>query len=440
MTSAEAPRSRWDLFRIRVFGRLRQGSGTWSWAFVAQGISSVTSLGLSLLAGRALGVSGLGVVFAGFTGYGMLLALHRALVSTPLISSSSRLDDAKRRIATRTAFTITLSGGLVCAGVSAAIGASVGGPVGDGLLAFSPWIMPAFAQELFRTSLFRDGRGRRAAGADIAWLATMVACAPFAAQIDAAWAVVAAWGLGSVVAASIGACWLRAVPMSPSVARTWFLRVAFPFGRWLALQEGSYVLGYYGLIVILTAILGVSGVGGLRAADSIFSPFTLLAPALMLVGLPATSRALGRSRESAVNLAAWISGATVFLTLAYAGFMLVAGPHILTSLYGGAFEPYGDLVVPLSVVQITLASGIGFAILLRAEQRGRANFVGGTSMTATSLVASTFLAHLAGVDGAVWGLAVGATVGSFLMIYFGIRGPRAKTVQSGTPQPTTTSV
>ncbi|MEI6271242.1 MAG: shikimate dehydrogenase, partial [Chloroflexota bacterium] len=47
-------------------------------------VINATSLGLSLIVGRTLGASGLGVAFAGFSAYVMLLALHRALVTIPL--------------------------------------------------------------------------------------------------------------------------------------------------------------------------------------------------------------------------------------------------------------------------------------------------------------------------------------------------------------------
>lgn len=436
--TSTAQRSRWALAGVTtLFDQVSRGSASWSWAFVTQVISSATSLGLSLLAGRALGAHGLGIVFAGFTMYLILLALHRALVITPLISSSSMLVEMERLLATRTAMTVTLTFGGLAAGLLALLGTAAGGPIGDSLLIFAPWLVPAFVQELLRSSLFRDGRSRQAATIQVAWLGTMVICAPLAIRIDEEWAVVGAWGLGSIVAALSAVAWMRAMPMPLSVSRAWFLRVAFPFARWLVLQEGSVAIGTYGLILILTAILGAAGLGGLRAADSIFVPFTLLAPAMILAGVPAVSRTLARSHESAVHLAARISGACVLVTLAYSGVMLVAGSRILTAVFGESFEPYGNLVVPMSIWQLALTGSIGFGILLLAEQRGRAILVVGISMSATSLVASSVFATLHGVRGAVWGLAVGGAVGSFLCVYFGLRAPRIKAAHAEQLQATT---
>jgi O-antigen/teichoic acid export membrane protein len=404
----------------RTLGRSRN----WSWAFIAMGLSSVTTLCLTLLAGRSLGASGLGVVYTGFMAYISLLALHRAVITTPLISDSSTLGEGERLVETRKALTATLAAGLALAAVTALLGAAIRGPIGLGLLVFAPWLVPAFVQELFRASLFRDGRGRQAAVMQIAWLATVVLCAPIAARIDSTWAVVSAWGAGSVVAAMLGVLWARGLPSRLPVAWAWFRSVALPFGRWLALQEGSFVIGFYGLVVILTAILGAADVGGLRAADSVFAPFTLLAPALMLAGLPAVSRSVAVSRAKALQLAAAISAFCVLLILAYSAVMFLAGDTVLPAVFGDDFEPYVHLVVPMSVWQIALGAGLGFAILLRAEQRGRAILVSGTAMLAASLLASPLLAAAAGVEGAVWGLGIGAAVGTVFSIYLALRPSR----------------
>jgi hypothetical protein len=377
-----------------------------------------------VLAGRSLGASGLGVVFAGWAAYLVLLAIHRALVINPLIATSSALPRPERRLATRAAVTATLTIGVVAALALAILGAAVGGTIGRALLVFAPWLVPAFAHELLRSALFRDGRGREATLVQATWLVTLLVCAPVAAGVDSVWAVVGAWGLGAAIAALSAAAAVRATPAPLSVMRTWFFEVAFPFGRWLALHEGALAVSLFGLVVILTGILGAAGVGGMRAADSIFAPFTLLGPALLLAALPPVSRVYARSHGSAVRLAIGVSVGSVFLTLIYSAVMLVAGSYLLTAFYGGSFEPYADLVVPMSAWQLVVAAGYGFGILLLAEKRGKQLFVTGILASVTALIASPSLADVSGVRGAVWGLAIAAAVGSALAAYFSIRGPR----------------
>jgi O-antigen/teichoic acid export membrane protein len=409
----------------QVVSRLYAASGIWGWSLASMGISSITNFTLSLLAGRLLGADGLGVVFAGFTSYVMLLTFHRALVTKPLIASSSSLDDAARLAATRTALTVTLSMAAASAVVVMVVGLAVGGKIGTGLLLFAPWFVPALTQDLFRSSLFRDGRPRRAAIADLAWFCTLVLFAAAAIQIETDWAVVASWGLGSVVAAGLAAVWSRAIPTPFRASWEWFRQSALPFGRWLAMQEGLFVLGFFGLYMALAGILGVDDLGGLRAAETVFAPFTLLAPALTLAGLPAISRAFAHSHAKARRLGAMVSGFSVALTLAYAGLMLVAGPRILTVLFGDDFEPFTGLVVPMSMGQVALGAGLGFGMVLQAEQRGRAVLLAGTVFVLTSLGASIYLATEAGLDGAVWGLSGAAVVTSLVVALLAIRAPRA---------------
>jgi O-antigen/teichoic acid export membrane protein len=409
----------------RNASRLYRASTIWAWSFVAMAVSSVTSFTLSLLSGRTLGASGLGIVFAGFTGYVMLLTFHRALVTTPLISSSSALTDADRRHATSVAFVMSIAMGAACGVLVALAGIAVGGGIGTGLLVFAPWFIPAFAQDLFRSSLVRDGRARRAAVADLCWLCTLVLGSLAALEIDAAWAVVASWGLGSAVAAAIGYLSIRPSSVAAVVAWRWFRTKAFPFGRWLVGQEGVFVLGFFGLYLSLAALLGVDDLGGLRAAESVFAPFTLLAPALTLAGLPALSRAASESHRLATRRAVLVSATGVVFTLAYAGLMLLVGPSLLTSLFGADFDPYTGLLVPMSVGQVALAAGLGFGILLKAEQRGGEVLLSGVVFVTASLVASLSLATQDGIEGAVWGLSAGAAVLAALVICLGVRPPRA---------------
>jgi hypothetical protein len=53
------------------------------WGFASQAASSSTSFGVSLVAALALGPSGLGRVFVGFSAYLIALGVQRALILDP---------------------------------------------------------------------------------------------------------------------------------------------------------------------------------------------------------------------------------------------------------------------------------------------------------------------------------------------------------------------
>ena len=59
------------------------------WGVADQGLSSATNFGLSFLAGRLLGPSGLGVIFLGFSAYLIAFSFVRALVIEPFVVSTA---------------------------------------------------------------------------------------------------------------------------------------------------------------------------------------------------------------------------------------------------------------------------------------------------------------------------------------------------------------
>ena len=81
-TTAE-PSAKWDQstpWEDRPQDRERAwGARYFSWGFISQGFSSATNLGLSVLAARALGSGGLGVVAIAFSTYLMALGFGRAI-------------------------------------------------------------------------------------------------------------------------------------------------------------------------------------------------------------------------------------------------------------------------------------------------------------------------------------------------------------------------
>ncbi len=384
--------------------------GGFAWGFVDQSLSSLENFGLSLLAGRLLGPSGLGVIAVGFGGYVLAVTLQRSLVSEPLVVRSSRLAQEERIAGSRSALSVTLVVGAAAAAFIALLGLALPGDLGHGLVLFSPWILPALLQDFWRSILFRDGRGAGAALNDAVWVLGMLVAIPFAVELETAWAVLAGWGLGATASAALGFRQTRLVPAPLALAwRTW-KRDDWPFGRWLS--GGSVVQAASGqaVLVALAAILGPAAVGGLRAAQTIFAPLTLLAAAANFPGLPAMSKALDVSRMTARALAFKVSAVLVAITLLYLVVVGVFRTTLLGGVFGGSFVEYAGLVLPVGGQQILLACGIGFVLLLKASLSGRV-LIWNRAIGALATVAlATILAWAGGLRGAAWGLAAGTGV------------------------------
>jgi len=389
--------------------------------FVDQGFSSATNLGLVLLAGRALGPSGLGAVALGIAAYLTCLGFQRALISEPLVARSSTVGSNGRPEWTNRALSVAIIAAATGATFLAAGGLVVGGGLGASLVLFAIWLTPALLQDFWRAVLFRDGRAVSATTNDGAWLFAMAAAAPAAWVIGTQWAVISCWGLGALVGAALGFVQTSARAARAAVAFAWWRRELWPFGRWLG--AGSLVYASLSVVtaVALVAILGQHDYGGLQAVVTVYAPLSLIGPAIVLPGLPVVSRALASSESSARRLVHRLALSIAALTTLYVVLVNIGGGVVLTTLFGRSFESFKDIGWPIGIGQIAAGIGIAFGLLLMARRQGAAVFSAGTLGSATSLGLSSSLAALSGTVGAAWGLSAGSAVGAAATTTFALK-------------------
>jgi O-antigen/teichoic acid export membrane protein len=391
------------------------------WGFIAQVFSSATNFSLTLIAGRLLGPAGLGVVVVGFGAYQLVAGLQRAMVMHPLVAAAAPLRGAERRWLAQSGLTVVACSGAAATLVVAVVGLAVAGHVGRGLLLFAPWLMAALLQEFWKTILFQEGRGAAGAVSDCVRFSVMVLSLPVALVWKHDYVVVGSWGLGAAAGLAVGLAWVPGRPEQLRAAFAAWRERAWGLGRWLAAREIVYQLFTYSTVLILAVILGTNGLGGLRSAEALFSPFSLVAAALVLPALPALSRAAAVSHRRALRLAFRICAVAVGFGLTYMLVMAFVGPWLLVHLFGTSFSPFTNLVWPMAAVQVLNALGVSFTLLLLAEKRGRESLVVGAAASAATIACATALALPYGVQGAAWGMAAGSGVGSVAVIYLALR-------------------
>jgi O-antigen/teichoic acid export membrane protein len=406
--------------RRPVLRRDWQGFG---WGFVDQTLSSAITLALTILGGRAAGPAGLGVIVIGWTAYLLLLLFQRALVTRPLVSRSAAADRSERLEEGRRGLTATLGLAAAATGAFLVLGAAVPGSIGRGLLIFAPWVGIALVQEYWRALLFRDGRGNAAVVNEATWLLLLGALAVPAWLLESDAAVVAAWGCGAAAAALLGFLQARIAPAPVANAVAWW-REAWPFSRWLGLESVYYAAGSAAVALVLNAVIGPAAIGGLRAAQSLFAPLSLLTPAITLPGLPAMAKALVRSPTAAFSLARRLSLAVMALTAVYVVFMVTVGSALMPLIFGGSFEQYRELALPIGLWQEIGAAGAGFTLLLTAWQRGKELFVARVVESTAIVVLLAVLAARFGLQGAAWAYVGGAALGAAGLIGFALRAYR----------------
>jgi O-antigen/teichoic acid export membrane protein len=394
-----------------------QGFG---WGFLDQVFSSATNFGLVILAGRALGPSGLAAVFIGFTLYLIALGFQRSLITEPLIARSSVLLDAPRELTGRAGMVIVVLWALIATIAMFGAGVMVGGRFGNGILVVAPWLPAALLQDFWRAVLFRDARARAAVANDGLWLAAMAISSSVAWSIGGPWAITGCWGIGALVGALAGFVQTGYRTLGLGVALRWWRREAWLLGRWLGLESIVYSLTTYGTVLLLAALLGAAAYGGLRAVQSVFAPLSLLLPAVTLPGLPAVARSGRESWHAARSLAVRISGLVTALTIFYVVACTVS-PGLLTVVFGERFETFDTIVLPVGLTQIALATAAGFPILLKAQGRGRALFFARLAGLMLTVGASTVLAATRGLSGVAWAMFVSAVVASAVLAAVALR-------------------
>jgi O-antigen/teichoic acid export membrane protein len=347
-------------------------------------------------------------------------------VTDPFVVATAGFERPERDAVTR----IVITAVFVFAGTVAAlllvVGAALGGDAGRGLVLFAPWAAIALVQDSWRAALFRDERGRAAAVNDGTWAVVMAAALPFAFAVDRDWAIVATWGVGALAGAMLGFVQLRLAPARLREAVTWWWEKAWPFGRLLALETLFVSLGAQVVVFVVAAVLGPRDLGGLRAVEAIFTPMTLVVQAISLPGLPLLSRTLKSSFAEARAWAVRLSLISIGLVVMYLAAVGAVRDQVLRAVFGEAFTSFSYLMVPVGIAQLFYALAVGFALLLRADRRGRSLIVGRFIGAGSTLALVWAFAATNGLRGAAWGRALGATVAAGTMVALAQRHQRMK--------------
>jgi O-antigen/teichoic acid export membrane protein len=390
------------------------------WGGVDQGLSSATNLGLSVLAGRFLGASGVGVSFLGFVACLLTLSLVRGFVTAPFVVATSMLDQHERDEATRRCITLVVAAGFGASVLMALVGLVAPDPLGQSLVVFAPCAVAVVIQDLWRSTLFRDQCGSSAAFNDGVWAVVMLALVAVVWWHPTEWTVALAWGGGAAAAAVVGFWQLDLRPTRLGASVQWWKRELRGLGSWMATESVIIAVGGQATIIILASLLSAGEIGGLRVVQVVFAPMTLIGEALHYPGVPIMTRALASTLAEARKWATRLGLVALGLIALYLAVVAPLSGQILARVFGPEFKRFTDLILPTALAQLLWALSIGFLILLKADRRVHATVACMLTNTIVTITATPILASRYGVLGAAWGLALGTTTGSISAIVFGL--------------------
>lgn len=385
-----------------------------------QAVSSLTNFAAVVLVARASSASDFGWFAVGFTTALLLLAIVRTLTCEPLMIQYSTVPIEARRQA-----------GAVATGAALAIGTGLGV-----LIVFTAALAPnrdlatillivgiglpaILLQDCLRFYFFTLNSPARALIIDGLWggtqvVAFVVVLHQFPTHPSA---FMAAWFATAFISACAG---LLIANLRPAPLQTaWWIRDNWRLIRsYMAEQlliSGSGHLAVYAV----GFVAGPASLGGLKAAQTLYGPLSVVFTGLRSVLIPHGMRRSAAPSATGLRLMCLkVSALSATLALVWGLSMLLIPSTWGKQLLGETWLLAAPLVVPLMVWKVGSGLGLGAMLELRITIALRNSFLARTSTATMVLLGGVVGAVGWGAYGAAWGLGLGSVLGSQVYWYF----------------------
>lgn len=382
-----------------------------SWSLGDQALSSLTNLAVSVVVARSVGAEAFGAFGLAFSTYLLLIGFTRAVTAEPLLVRASADSESDHRRAAADALGTALAIALAASAVLAAVALVLAGSTRTALLALAVVLPGLLVQDTVRYAATAAGRPQLAFANDAVWACVQAGAITAVVATDRAEvaAVTLAWGVGASVAAVVGIAQLGATP-APMRTGTWLRthRDLIPsfVGEFAARNGGTRLT-----IFAVAAISGLAAVAGVRAAQVVTGPATVLLLGASMVTVPEAVR-LHRADPTRLpgvvrNLTLWFGAGALLLGLAPLAVPLRWGQAALGATWAEARPVLAPQALLLGAMGATSGYVTGLRTLAAAHRSLGARLV----IAPLSLVAGVAGAWLAGGAGAVAGLAAAYWVG-----------------------------
>jgi O-antigen/teichoic acid export membrane protein len=423
----------------------RVGAGLVDQVVIALAGAGNSLLGLLLLPDRDRAG---GLVLSLAVGY-VVLSLNRAFVGEVLLALTARLAPQRRDRLVRDGFAAALAFGLAAAGLLAVAWAlfAPGRPLAlpDRLdlrdLGWVAVVVPVlFLHDTARYSYLADRRPQRALGIDLTFVAVqgVAVLGLVATDLVTPAGLVLSWGLGALAGYTVFVLRTRHLPWSGD-PRRWLTQTRFLSG-WFTAVAVVGQLHTLAVTFLIGAMVSKAAVAGFRFVQvTVLQPAQNFNQALMSMIVPRLSGLAGEG--AAVRLRRDVTRIALVLAGLAAVFVAVGGA--LTQWLIPLVPRYADtapIAWPILIQAGVYMVQTPFTAALRGMHRPRLQFVQYVAFSAVSVTGLVLGATLHGLLGAVWGLAVGATVGLALTIGFYSVAVRAPVADAPDPEVSTSSV
>lgn len=386
------------------------------WGVIDQAVSSLTNFAASIYIVHQLGAVQFGAFSLAYVTYGFALNASRGLSTDPLMVRFSGVEHRVWRRAVRDCTGTALAVGLVSGVVCLTVAAFLRGTTGSAFLALGLTLPVLMLQDCWRYSFFAHGRGMHAFINDSVWAVTLIPALIVLGHTGHAtvfWFTFA-WGATAGVGAIVGILQANILPRIQG-SFTWLMSHGDLGTRYLlegtSTSVSAQVRGYG-----VSLMLGLAALGYVQASVTLMGPMTILFLGMGLVTIPEAARVLRRSPRHLPLFCAMVSVGLVVLGLIWGAALLWAVPHGLGQLLlGSIWKSTYPLVLPqiLWYVGQGIGAGAGTGLHgLGAARRSLRVVMLGMVISSTSTLVG---AWTGGALGTVYGMAVGAWIGSLLL-------------------------
>jgi hypothetical protein len=374
-----------------------------------QGLSSLTTLALSISVARAVDPSEFGVFALGMAAYWMILTVARSITSQPLVTRHSGAGDAKWRESATASLGATLVIGLACALGLGLAGVLATGQLGGVLLTIAMCVPGLLLRDGYRFAFFAVGRGRSAFVNQLLWTVLLLFGLAVATRLAAPTVITALliWGVSGAVATAVAVLQARLVPR-PMRALDWWRGehdVAVPYAGEAFVTTAAAQLYLYGV----GAIAGIAAVAAIRGAEVVFGLLQVVIQGAQLTAVPHGVRALrtspNRLRSDLLSLGVVLAGLSALWGTVAVSLSDDAGTSLLGSTWPRAHEIFVPMTLGYVAGSASAAASVGLRALAAAGRSLRASATGSVIVILGATAGS-----ILGATGAAWGLALAGVV------------------------------
>lgn len=387
------------------------------WGVVDQVVSSASNLALGVLVARVTSVREFGAFAVAYTLYRISVGAARALGSEPLVVRHSGSADEGRDSAVVASAGFAFAFGCATGALVLIVGAVVGGTLGSALVPVG-LLMPALlVQDAWRYGFLAAGRPTGAIVNDAVWaLAQTVLVLTVAATAGGdVFLLVLSWAMSGFLAAAFGCAQWRRLPDVAAAAR--WLVVHRDLGPRFLAEFASSVGANQLTTLFVGAMVGLEGIGALRAAAMLVAPLALLMYSLTTVGVAEAVRLLEGGQRRLLRATAAMSVGSVTISGAYGAVVLALPPAAGNALLRQQWAPARHLAVPMLAGVLALAMGVGSFVGLRALAAASHSLRVKLLGAAAGVVAGLAGAAVRGAAGFAWGAAA-ATAATSAMCWW----------------------